>query len=223
MVCWFYVIKLLYLCYVKYVCNNFCFFNQKGAYMCLGISVNKEKNGNLLRLLSESIQPLYHTKLLKLLYLIDEESIEQIGCPVTWLDYKAWRLGPVSEPVFYDKFKTEVFGDYVRFEDDGLGKRVFSIGNFDDGEFSEFELKLINDIIEKYQFSSAEQLIEMTHKAGGLWDRTVKENNINFEDEAPVSPFVLDFRKLVEGTDKEIVYDEVKEALDFEASLDKCC
>jgi len=191
--------------------------------MCLGISVNKEKTGNLLRLLSESIQPLYHTKLLKLLYLIDEESIEQIGCPVTWLDYKAWRLGPVSEPVFYDKFKTVVFPEYIRFEDDDRGKRVYSKGNFDDGEFSEFELKLIKNIIEKYKFSSAEQLIDITHKEGGLWDRTVKENNIEFEDEAPVSPFILDFRMLIAGTEKEVLYDEVKESLDFEASLSCCC
>ena len=55
--------------------------------MCLGIKVNKDKIGNLMVYLSERISPIYHTQLIKLLYLIDEEAVKDDGVPVTWLDY----------------------------------------------------------------------------------------------------------------------------------------
>ena len=61
--------------------------------MCLGIKVNKDKIGNLMVYLSERISPIYHTQLIKLLYLIDEEAVKDDGVPVTWLDYKAWQYG----------------------------------------------------------------------------------------------------------------------------------
>ena len=64
--------------------------------MCLGIQVNKDKIGNLIVLLAGRLKPLYHTKLIKLLYLIDEEAVKDGGIPITWLDYKAWQYGPVS-------------------------------------------------------------------------------------------------------------------------------
>jgi len=39
--------------------------------MCLGVDVNKEKIGNLMIYLADNLMPLYHTKLIKLMYLID--------------------------------------------------------------------------------------------------------------------------------------------------------
>ena len=51
--------------------------------------------------LSERISPIYHTQLIKLLYLIDEEAVKDDGVPVTWLDYKAWQYGPVAPDTYY--------------------------------------------------------------------------------------------------------------------------
>ncbi|HEY5570416.1 MAG TPA: type II toxin-antitoxin system antitoxin SocA domain-containing protein, partial [Bacteroidales bacterium] len=61
--------------------------------MCIGIQVNKDKIGNLIVLLATRLKPLYHTKLIKLLYLIDEEAVKEDGVPVTWLEYKVWQFG----------------------------------------------------------------------------------------------------------------------------------
>ena len=72
--------------------------------MCLGIKANREKIGNLLLLLSSEIKPLYHTKQLKLLFLIDKAAVEETSVPVTWLDYQAWKSGPVSPSIFKFRF-----------------------------------------------------------------------------------------------------------------------
>ena len=69
--------------------------------MDIGVEVNKEKIGNLLIYLAVHLNPLFHTKLIKLLYLIDENAVRDCGVPVTWLDYKVWQYGPVA-PVIYE-------------------------------------------------------------------------------------------------------------------------
>lgn len=71
--------------------------------MNLGIQSNKDLVGNLIILLANRCKPLYHTKLMKLLFFIDKEATEVKGTPITWLDYKAWKLGPVSPELFYSK------------------------------------------------------------------------------------------------------------------------
>ncbi len=58
------------------------------------------KIGNLLNYLSTQIPNLSMTKLLKLLYLIDETAYFRTGVPVTWLDYKVWEMGPVAEELY---------------------------------------------------------------------------------------------------------------------------
>jgi uncharacterized phage-associated protein len=68
---------------------------------------NLDKVGNLIIYLVDEIkrkyrQPLYITKLLKLLYIIDETSVKETGVPVTSLDYKVWRMGPVAYAVYSD-------------------------------------------------------------------------------------------------------------------------
>ena len=65
--------------------------------MCLGMYTNRNLIGNILILLSTRCKPLYHTKLLKLLYLIDEEATKRTGTPLTWLSYNVWQFGPVGE------------------------------------------------------------------------------------------------------------------------------
>jgi 1-deoxy-D-xylulose 5-phosphate reductoisomerase len=44
------------------------------------------------------------TKAIKLLYIADEKAIKETGVPITWLNYKAWKFGPVPEDI-YNKVK----------------------------------------------------------------------------------------------------------------------
>ena len=74
--------------------------------------LNKEKIGNLLIYIASNIKPLYHTQLLKLIYLIDEEAVKEDGVPITWLDYKVWKFGPVAQEA-YDLKSGSSFNEYV--------------------------------------------------------------------------------------------------------------
>ena len=67
------------------------------------------KIGNILLYFANEINPLYLTKAIKLLYILDETSVKEIGAPVTWLDYKVWKLGPVPESIYEDinSFKSD--------------------------------------------------------------------------------------------------------------------
>ena len=42
------------------------------------------------------------TKALKLLYLIDETAVRQSGSPITWLEYKVWKNGPVASEIYFE-------------------------------------------------------------------------------------------------------------------------
>src|SRR6186713_76514 len=61
-----------------------------------------EKVGNGIIYLAERIKPLYKTKVLKLLYLLDEASVKEVGIPMFALEYRAWRMGPVSKEIYVD-------------------------------------------------------------------------------------------------------------------------
>ena len=188
--------------------------------MSLGHKVNKEKIGNILIFLSSRIQPLYHTTLLKLLFLIDERSINETGMPATWLDYKAWKLGPVSPEIYELKFLNCPYKEYVDIIKEEQGTRIVPAVAFDDSTLSDYETKIINDIIRHYQFVSASELVEFTHESDGLWDNTMKKYNIVFDDMVGISPYDIDLtEKIKDDTTKLLQYYEVKSMLEFEASL----
>lgn len=166
--------------------------------MCLGVEVNKEKIGNLLIYLAEKLKPLYHTKLIKLLYLIDEESVKSSGVPITWLEYKVWQYGPVSPAIYEIHYKDNCFNEYINCEKNELGRLISPKKVFSEDEFSRYELRLINDIVRKYKNVSGEVLIEKTHGDNTLWRMTKEEHNIEFDSEiAKVSNYSIDLSRLV--------------------------
>ena len=167
--------------------------------MCLGVEVNKEKIGNLLIYLAENIKPPYHTKLLKLLYLIDEESVRDSGVPITWLDYKVWQYGPVSPAIYEIHYKDNCFSEYVSCEQNIHGRLISSKKIFSDDEFSRYELEIIERVVNKYKNVNAEELVKETHGEDTLWNITKKENNIEFDSEiAKISNYSIDLYRLIE-------------------------
>ena len=67
--------------------------------MSLGITANREKNGALLAYIASNIPGINLRKLLKVVYLIDEQFMKLRGFPLTWFDYYAWAKGPVAPEV----------------------------------------------------------------------------------------------------------------------------
>jgi len=186
------------------------------------MKINKELIGNLLILLSEQCRPLYHTKLLKLLYLIDEESAKKTGTPITWLHYSVWQFGPVSEDVYFSKIDGfNKFHGFVRFDPVSENKYIVRpVTSFDDSEFSDLDLQIIREVLDKYGHLSTKQLIDITHSKDSLWEKTKNTHGIQFSNQNKTSPISLNFAELLgEDEFKKTIYYSTLENIEFESTL----
>lgn len=178
----------------------------------LGIQANKELVGNLIILLAKKCAPLYHTKLIKLLYLIDEEAIKERGIPITWLDYKVWQYGPVDQAVFYIRNFSEYILSKTTTSLDGNTTTIISPRkDFNDDEFSEYDLEIIDKTLAKYQNKTANELVNITHEIGSPWDLTKKESDLDFSI-ANISDVSIDMSRIVKNDP--VKYANYKEAYD---------
>ena len=167
-----------------------------------------DKLGNTAVYLSEHISDLSKTKLLKLLYLLDERSILERGFPFLNLQYKVWKIGPVAQPVFVD-LSSEItmlapYVHYVRNEpcrtSDSDWQRLAPNGPFCDDEFSAYDIELMDRVISEYGKLTAKELVNATHRPGSLWYETARENGVlePLENERINSTdFTLDMGRLV--------------------------
>ncbi len=188
--------------------------------------INNEKITNLIVYLSSKIEDLYITKLLKLIYLIDETSIKEAGFSITNLDYNVWQHGPVNIELYNSlTFGTEGidFNNKISIIDKGRGRVVKYISNFNDDEFSDYEIELINKVIEEYGYLTSSKLVEILHKEDSLWNKIVKDKNLDKifkSDEFNTSPYKINFEELLKDLPlKKAVYQSAKESLKFRNSL----
>lgn len=120
------------------------------------------------------------TKLLKLLYIIDELSVIETSAPVTGLEYKVWEMGPVAIDVYYEfaHNKTDMFLLYAESKKREESILIQSVNKFDDSEFSDYEIELMDRVINKYGHLDGPELVELLHEDGGLWKSIVIKNNL---------------------------------------------
>jgi uncharacterized phage-associated protein len=173
--------------------------------MSLGILANKDKIGNLMILLAERLSPLYHTKLIKLLYLIDETAVKDDGIPLTWLDYKVWQYGPVAPETYFIKDDDHLFAGYIHATKSENGTLIVPAAEFNKNSFSEYELEIIDRVIAGYGYLTSEDLVQLTHKPDSLWNKTRLENDLDFDESiANISDISLDFRRLIAGDEQKL-------------------
>jgi len=135
------------------------------------------KIGNAVIYLADRIPELSKTKLLKLLYILDEISIKKSGIPILNLKYKVWKFGPVSEELFIDlSSESTLLEKYI--SRDGEGNYITPKMDFNQDEFSENDIDLLNFVIEKYGNKTAKELVSYTHRVNSPWYITAKENSV---------------------------------------------
>jgi uncharacterized phage-associated protein len=140
------------------------------------------KIGNMMIYLSSKISELHLTKLIKLFYLIDEESVREVGAPMTWLEYKVWRMGPVTEELYFGiKNCSPIYGNYVSFyrsyyNENGIV--IKACKEFDRSEFSRVDIEIMDEIIYKYGGKSSEELIDILHQKGTLWSDIADQHGL---------------------------------------------
>ncbi|MBE5320939.1 SocA family protein [Pedobacter sp. MR2016-19] len=132
-------------------------------YRYIEFTLAQDKAFNALVYLAERIKPLFLTKAINLLYLADEMAVRQTGVPITWLNYKVWKLGPVPEDIYqqvkfahhqYQKGNgsqmikhLEVSEPLNPLSDDIL---LAPAEAFDDSQFSDYDIEVLDHIIKAY-------------------------------------------------------------------------
>lgn len=183
--------------------------------MCKFSESNKDKLGNALIYMAERVPDLSKTKALKLLYLMEERMVLRYHIPFLAIPYEVWQAGPVAKDVFIDLSDGPyLLKDYIKTESHHLGTYITPIKSFCDDEFSECEINMMNDILQKYGKMTASELVEETHKKGTLWYQEASQNGLleAFQNhECNNSDIKIDFTKVMAPCAAEFY----QESLDF--------
>ena len=137
-----------------------------------------DRIGNLLVYITSKLGPTPKTKLLKLIYIIEEESVKLSGMPFTALTYTYFPLGPVSTFVNtqIDK-KRETIKQYITITGTSNSMVISPNAEFNGDEFSDFDLQLVDNVLAKFGSSNSDKLIDYTHRDGSLWKQLHDEHN----------------------------------------------
>lgn len=135
------------------------------------------KIGNTVVYLADRIPNLSKTKLLKLLYILDEISIKKSGIPLLNLTYKVWKFGPVSEEIFIELSSDIVLlKSYIDRAPDT--HYIVSKAAFQEDEFSENDIDLMDFVIDKFGNNTVQELIRYTHRSNAPWYLAAKEHAV---------------------------------------------
>jgi uncharacterized phage-associated protein len=174
-----------------------------------------QKIGNTVVYLAERISQLSKTKLLKLLYILDEISIKKSGIPILNLKYKVWKLGPVSEELFIDLSSNLTLLDEFIERYNG-GDYIKAKVAFNDDEFSDNDIRLMDFVIEKYGNKSARELVYYTHRPNSPWYNTAKRNDVLDlleKEEINSTEFIVDMRQIISHDERKLaIYSEYLES-----------
>lgn len=203
----------------------------------MSFKVDEIKIANTLIYLRSKLPDLYLTKALKLLYLLDETSTKEIGVPFTWLEYKAWEKGPVPVKLYEELQEKLPFneGDEVLSEYISVKKNPAPIGynadyiysiealkDFDDDEFSEYEIELMDRILDVYGNMTASEIIKILHSNGSLWHNVVSDNKLElqFELQQRKSNVTIPFTDLIkDDVLKQFAYKSAFESLEINSEF----
>ena len=165
-----------------------------------------DKVGNAMIFLSEKIPDIPKTKMLKLLYILDEFSIRNSGIPFFNLQYKVWKLGPVAEDIFIElSDKLFRFDKYITVESNENKVKIYPKSDFCDDEFSDNDIKLLEYVSEKFKETTSSELIAYTHRPHSLWRRTAEANDVyrKFEnEEINITDIIINMGELVEHDER---------------------
>jgi len=178
-----------------------------------------DKLGNAIVYLSDNINKISKTKLLKLIYILDEISIKKSGIPFFNLNYKVWKFGPVSSELFVEFSSSPSFlkSFFERKNDLDGHSYIVSLKKFEDDEFTENEIKLLEFVTNHFKGSTTEDLISYTHRENSPWYNAAKNNSV-LEDLTKENINTTDF----EVNMKELVeYDSRKTSI-YENYLETC-
>lgn len=176
-----------------------------------------DKVGNTIINLSNKIPDLSKTKTLKLIYILDELSIKKSGIPYFNLKYKVWKFGPVSEEIFIDlSSETTLLKNFIERSSEEGTTIIKPISEFNDDEFSDNDIDLLDFVIEKFGNETTKSLVSYTHRKTSPWHNTAVENSVLElleNEEINNTELLIDMGSLVNHDErKKMIYNEFQES-----------
>lgn len=175
------------------------------------------KIGNAIIYLGVNVSELSKTKLLKLIFLLEEKSIKDYGEPFFGIDFKIWQFGPVAKPIFdgLTNLESNFLSEYIiKNNYDEYEGRV----GFSDDEFSNNDIKVMDWAVNFARHKVAEDLVRHTHSKDSLWRKGAIKHNVYekfLKKELTITNFNIDFTLLFEGDEQgDFLLDKYKSALE---------
>ena len=161
------------------------------------------KLGNTLVYLSKAVGDFNKTKILKLLFILEESSIKKFGHPFFGFDFQLWKLGPVLKDVYIDLSDESInlLKGYIKQNE--YNKSEFeAVSDFNDDEFSDNDIYLMDKVIEFARHKTAKDLVDFTHNENSLWRRSAIKNGVLDQLEAKElnsTEYLIDFSLLFDN------------------------
>lgn len=185
-----------------------------------------DKLGNALIYLIDKMGVLPKTSLLKLVYILDEYSVKKRSFPMFNLQYEVWKYGPVCQDLYIEfSDGTSILKDYVKSEIIQNATHISVNNTFNDDEFSDSDIDILDNIINKFSGKNTQYLVDYTHQTNSLWYTTASRNGVLeslLKHEKNSTDIKIDFSELVAHDENKLAfYNEHIEFLNFTASLNQ--
>lgn len=181
--------------------------------MCRLTNSDKDKLGNTVVYIASHTNNLSKTKLLKLLYFMEEYSVRRFHTPFLGLPFEVWQAGPVVKDVFIDLSETPVILDgFVTKLVKGDATYIQAAKEFCDDEFSDNDLLVMQEVLKKYGDKSAKELVGLTHQKGTLWYKVANQKHLLPLFESKMmnnSDYTIDFADELTETGKKFYRDQI--------------
>lgn len=117
--------------------------------------------------------------MLKLLYIMESTMVRKYHVPFLAIPYEVWKWGPVQKDLFADlSDNLFLMKDYISayFSEDR--KYFRAKAEFNDDEFSQLEIGVMDEVLEEYGKKTVQQLESILHQPNSLWYRAAEKNNV---------------------------------------------
>lgn len=176
---------------------------------------SKRKLGNTILYLSQNVEDLSKSKMIKLLYLMEEEMVRSHIAPFLALQYEVWQYGPVAKEI-YAGFSNSptILKEYVYTSLTEDGTYIMPNKEFTPSDFNSAELEMMDVVVREYGKLKARELKDFTHRPESLWYKKAKANGLieAFErQECTSSDVEIDFSELLSEEQKPVYLKRLSE------------
>jgi uncharacterized phage-associated protein len=139
----------------------------------------KEKLANTIIYFAEKIPHISKTKLIKLLYLLEEFYVKKFNIPFLDIDFEVWQAGPVNRETYIElSDKPLILKGYIEKYSEGDNTHIKPIKKFSDDEFSDNEIEMMDFIVTHFKDKSAKELVDYVHRPGSAWYNIAKQTGL---------------------------------------------